>query len=130
MHIRWWGRRFLVPEEEAIMSYRSFVREVARRAEVSDLALVELSVTDTLAALGQRLCDIDAQAVAAQLPPSLADPHLSAVLEDRGRTADLTTAGDGRLGRATCRLLSEVVRGEARAHLRMQPLNALFTTSA
>lgn len=110
------------------MSYRSFVREVARRAEVSDLTRVEQSVTDTLAALGQRLCDIDAQAVAAQLPPSLADPFLSAVLGDRGRAADISTAGDdGRLVRATCRLLAEMLDEQARAHLRMQPLTALFT---
>lgn len=122
------GSTFLVPEEEAIMSYRSFVREVARRAEVSDLTRVEQSVTDTLAALGQRLCDIDAQAVAAQLPPSLADPFLSAVLGDRGRAADISTAGDdGRLVRATCRLLAEMLDEQARAHLRMQPLTALFT---
>ena len=111
------------------MSYRWFVREVARRAEISDLAVVEQSVTDTLAALGQRLCDIDARAVAAQLPPSLADPFLSAVLSDRctDRESALTTGADRRIVRAACRLLAETLDEQARAHLRMQPLTSLFT---
>ena len=64
------------------MSYRWFVREVARRAEISDLDVVDQTVTRTLRALGQRLCDIDARAVAAQLPPSLADPFMSAALSE------------------------------------------------
>lgn len=110
------------------MSYRWFVTEVARRAEVTDLDFVERSVTDILRALGARLCDIDARAVAAQLPPSLADPFLAAAFADRMTDGNaLGTNADGRIVRAACRLLAEMLDEQARAHLRMQPLTALFT---
>ncbi len=113
------------------MSYCCFVREVARRAENSNLDDVEQSVTRTLAALGQRLCDIDARAVAAQLPPSLAEPFLSAsfshFLGDQDPASALSTSADLRNVRAACRLLAEMLDEQARAHLRMQPLTALFT---
>lgn len=112
------------------MSYRWFVLEVARRAGVSNVELAELAVTETLRALGQRLCDIDARAVAAQLPPSLADPFMSAVLQapsDKPTAATLSTDADMRIVRCACRLLAEMLDEQARAHLRMQPLTALFT---
>ncbi len=111
------------------MSYRSFVCEVARRAETPDLTVVEQTVTNTLRALGRRLCDIDARAVAEQLPPSLADTFLSAVLSDRDAdvVSTLSSRVDSRIVRAACRLLAEMLDEQARAHLRMQPLTALFT---
>jgi uncharacterized protein (DUF2267 family) len=109
------------------MSYRWFVQEVARRAGVS-YGDAERAVTETLRALGQRLADIDARAVAAQLPPSLADAFMSAVEQASPEEAEaaLTEAADRRLVRGACRLLAELLDEQARAHLRMQPLQALF----
>lgn len=109
------------------MSYRWFVLEVARRADIADVALAEIGVTETLRALGQRLCDIDARAVAAQLPPSLADPFMSAVRQRETPATTLSTDADMRIVRCACRLLAEMLDEQARAHLRMQPLTALFT---
>ncbi len=108
------------------MSYRWFVQEVADRAGVSH-AEADRAVTETLRALGRRLADVDARAVAAQLPPSLADPFMSHAL--RRRPADptsLTANADTRLVRCACRLLAESLDEQARAHLRMQPLTSLF----
>jgi hypothetical protein len=92
------------------------------------LTFVEKNVTDVLRALGGRLCDIDAKAVAAQLPPSLADPFLAAALHVRDVDGcSLGTDADERIVRVACRLLAEMLDEQARAHLRMQPLTALFT---
>ena len=108
------------------MSYRSFVREVARRAHHADLAETERAVLATLRALSRRLADVDARAVAAQLPPSLADVFMSTSRADVARPELDVGDVDPRLVRCACRLLAESLDEQARAHLRMQPLIALF----
>ncbi len=111
------------------MSYRWFVQEVARRAELTDMEAAERAVVETLRGLGWRLSELDARAVASQLPPSLADVFLSAgksAPELERATAVLSQRANDRAVRAACRLLAETLDEQARAQLRMQPLTALF----
>src|SRR5262245_42942239 len=60
------------------VSYRAFVSEVAQRAGAQNMTEVEQTVLATLMALGERLRDVDARAVAEHLPISLGAPILSA----------------------------------------------------
>ena len=111
------------------MSYRTlFVEEVARRAE-ADIAIADRAVIEVLTALGERLRDVDAQAVATQLPASLAGPFLTAARRAAPPEPSFErriARTDPRLVRAVCRLLAERLDEQARAHLRMQPLISLF----
>lgn len=117
------------------MSYRAFVHEIARRTDVADITEVEHVVLATLIALGERLRDVDARAVASQLPASLAAPILAArhtrdaIIErtDVESFERRIAPTNPRLVRAVCRLLAESLDEQARAHLRMQPLTALFS---
>jgi len=121
------------------MSYQRFIDEVQHRAGLSHREVAAKTIRATLVVLGERLREVDRRAIADQLPAELA-----AAMNDSGDTsyglpvdADLQTFID-RLThhttarvevdqlRAVCQVLAETLNEQARAHLRIQPLNQLF----
>jgi uncharacterized protein (DUF2267 family) len=111
------------------MTYEAFVDEVARRAGVNRQD-AEHTVMIVFGALAGRLNKVDAHAVAARLPSTLSQVFCSCASAadpaDRRWFESRLGATNQRVVRAACRLLAETLDEQARAHLRMQPLAALF----
>ncbi len=111
-----------------------FVRTVAQRCGVPADERLATTVITILGALARRLRAVDARAVAGQLPAVLAaafDAHHSHDLHDDAALAAALLAGHPqRQVRAVCQLLAESLDEQARAHLRIQPIAALFHVAA
>jgi uncharacterized protein (DUF2267 family) len=117
------------------VSYRYFVDQVRGKSGLQDNEQIERAIAATLSVLGERLRNVDARAVAEQLPPELAR-HLRgrAALDDASdrpseasvvRVCAQTGVGLEEM-RVICRVLAETLNEQGRAQLRMQPLSSLF----
>jgi hypothetical protein len=116
------------------VSYSRFIDEVAALCGPIDRATLEKVVVATVRVLGMRLRTVDAEAVAEQLPPNLAehvraepfhseccDREFEELVADRSSQLATPVAL-----RVVCRLLAERLNEQARAQLRMQRLSSLF----
>lgn len=121
------------------MNAKGFVEEVAVRVGAEDHEAVARMVAVTLSVLGQRLRPVDARAVAARLPESLAvhllESHASGERspsslgwgpEEVLRRLGANDSDDSRMARTVCRVLAEALDEQARAQLRMQDIKPLF----
>jgi uncharacterized protein (DUF2267 family) len=124
------------------MSYERFVEEVQHRSGFAHPSVARRAICATLAVLGERLRDVDRRAVAEQLPVELA----AAITESAAAPCTLPVDADldafmrhlevhssakidvAQL-RAVCQVLAETLDEQARAQLRIQPLNQLFAAT-
>lgn len=118
------------PSEMNRMNYDTFVREVAERAGIPDRTEAERAVMATIEALGRRLREVDARAVANELPTPLANVLLRSSRGDECSLADfernLANRAPAPLIRAACQVLAESLDEQGRTQLRIQPLTRLF----
>jgi uncharacterized protein (DUF2267 family) len=119
-----------IEQKERVMSYQGFVLEVAERLGWSERD-AEHAVATVLEVLGQRLRDVDAEAVAAQLPGELGRRLVAARYEGGFDVSEfqrrISVDDPLRASRAVCQVLAETLDEQGRAQLRMQPLSSLFS---
>ena len=108
----------------------SFIDAVAEQLGQPRSADLERQVLVVLSLVGARLPEADARAVAARLPRRLSRALTAG---DRGpddvgslRRALAERSVSERVCRATCQALALAVGEQGRAHLRVQPLGAMF----
>ena len=123
------------------MNYDTFVEAVTERARFKKQTAAHELITSTLTLLGGRLRGVDRRAIAAQLPSELARALVSDNMDHPApMAADLDTfinelnartaqPVDIDQLRGVCQVLAEALDEQARSHLRIQPLNPLFSAT-
>lgn len=118
------------PQPRAPGDDASFLDAVADDLGEARSADLERQVLVVLSLVGARLPRADAEAVAARLPRRLRRALTAggAAPDDVGslRRALAERSVSERVCRATCRALAMAVGEQGRAHLRVQPLGAVF----